>query len=114
MRVALYGIDRLIEEKQKDLLSDELLDIDCEEDIRIREEVSEQIRALGKIKEMAKTYGYDISKLACNAKEAFQWTYFAYLASVKENNGAAMSLGRVSTFLDIYIVRDIANGILDE
>ena len=113
-RVALYGIDRLIEEKQKDLLSDELLDIDCEEDIRIREEVSEQIRALGKIKEMAKTYGYDISKPACNAKEAFQWTYFAYLASVKENNGAAMSLGRVSTFLDIYIERDMANGILDE
>ena len=113
-RVALYGIDRLIEEKKTDLNSEELLDIDCEEKIRLREEVSEQIRALNQIKAMAKTYGYDISLPATNAKEAFQWTYFAYLASVKENNGAAMSLGRVSTFLDIYIERDMENGILSE
>ncbi len=113
-RVALYGINRLIEEKQKDLNSKELLEIDCEEKIRLREEVSEQIRALYKIKDMAKTYGFDISLPAINAKEAFQWTYFAYLASVKENNGAAMSLGRVSTFLDIYIERDIERGILNE
>ncbi len=113
-RVALYGIDRLIEEKQKDLTSDVLLNIDSEEKIRLREEVSEQLRALKSIKEMAKEYGYDISNPAENAKEAFQWTYFAYLASVKENNGAAMSLGRVSTFLDIYIERDMKKGVLNE
>lgn len=113
-RVALYGIDRLIAEKQKDMLTPELLKIDSEEKIRLREEVSEQIRALGKIKDMAATYGYDISKPATNAKEAFQWTYFGYLAGVKENNGAAMSLGRTSTFLDIYIERDLKNGILTE
>ncbi len=113
-RVALYGIDRLIEEKKKDLISEKLLLVDSEECIRLREEVSEQIRALEKIKEMAKTYGFDISKPANNAREAFQWTYFAYLAAVKENNGAAMSLGRVSTFLDIYVERDLQNGILDE
>ncbi len=113
-RVALYGINRLIEEKQKDLLCEKLLAIDNEDCIRLREEVSEQIRALEKIKEMAKTYGFDINKPAKNAQEAFQWTYFAYLSAVKENNGAAMSLGRVSTFLDIYIERDIKNGVLDE
>ena len=113
-RVALYGIDRLIEEKQKDLNSETLLEIDSEEKIRLREEVSEQIRALNQIKDMAKTYGFDISLPATNAKEAFQWTYFAYLAAVKENNGAAMSLGRVSTFLDIYVERDIEKGILNE
>lgn len=113
-RVALYGIDRLIEEKKKDLLSKDMLEIDGEEKIRLREEVNEQIRALGQIKDMAKTYGFDISLPATNAKEAFQWTYFAYLAAVKENNGAAMSLGRTSTFLDIYIERDIAKGILNE
>ncbi len=113
-RVALYGIDRLIAEKQADLVSDEMLNIDSEEKLRLREEVSEQIRALGKIKSMAGKYGFDISLPATNAVEAFQWTYFGYLASVKENNGAAMSLGRVSTFLDIYIERDIEKGLLTE
>lgn len=113
-RVALYGIDKLIEEKKKDLTSDKNLTIDSEEKIRNREELNEQIRALEKIKSMASKYGFDISKPACNAREAFQWTYFAYLASVKENNGAAMSLGRVSTFLDIYIERDIKEGKLTE
>lgn len=113
-RVALYGIDRLIAEKENDLLKPQLLKIDSEEVIRLREEVHEQIRALDKIKQMAYSYGYDISLPARNAQEAFQWTYFAYLASVKENNGAAMSLGRVSTFLDIYVERDIKNGVLTE
>ena len=113
-RVALYGIDRLIEEKKKDLLSEKLLNIDSEEIIRLREEVNEQIKALEKIKSMAKRYGYDISLPAKNAQEAFQWTYFGYLASVKENNGAAMSLGRVSTFLDVYIEKDMKNGLLNE
>ena len=113
-RVALYGIDRLIEEKKNELVSAAYLEITDEESIRLREEVSEQIRALEQIKEMAKGYGFDISMPAKNAREAFQWTYFAYLASVKENNGAAMSLGRVSTFLDIYIERDMKNGTLTE
>ena len=113
-RVALYGIDRLIEEKKKDLVSEKLLNIDSEEIIRLREEVNEQIKALEKIKSMAKRYGYDISLPAKNAQEAFQWTYFGYLASVKENNGAAMSLGRVSTFLDVYIEKDMKNGLLNE
>ena len=113
-RVALYGIDRLIEEKKADMLKPNLLSVGSEELIRLREETSEQIRALGAIKEMAKGYGFDISRPAKNAKEAFQWTYFAYLAGVKENNGAAMSLGRVSTFLDIYVERDIKAGILTE
>ena len=113
-RVALYGIDRLIEEKEKDRLTDDLLTIDSEEKIRLREEVNEQIRALEKIKDMAASYGFDISLPATNAREAFQWTYFAYLASVKENNGAAMSLGRVSTFLDIFVERDLADGVLTE
>ena len=113
-RVALYGIDRLIEEKKSDLLTEKMLNINSEEIIRLREEVHEQIRALDKIKSMAKKYGYDISQPATNAKEAFQWTYFAYLAGVKEDNGAAMSLGRVSTFLDIYIERDLKNGLIDE
>lgn len=113
-RVALYGTDRLVEEKKKDLLAPDMLQIDSEEKIRLREEVSEQIRALEKIKDMAKTYGYDISKPATCAREAFQWTYFAYLASVKENNGAAMSLGRVSTFLDIFIEKDMKDGKLTE
>ena len=113
-RVALYGVDRLIEEKKKDLLDPEMLDIDCEEKVRLREEVSEQIRALDQIKAMAKTYGYDISKPATCAREAFQWTYFAYLASVKENNGAAMSLGRTSTFLDIFVEKDMKEGRLTE
>ena len=113
-RVALYGIDRLIEEKKADLLKPELLSIGSEELIRLREEVNEQIRSLDAIKTMAKSYGFDISKPASNAHEAFQWTYFAYLAAIKENNGAAMSLGRVSTFLDIFIERDLKAGILSE
>lgn len=112
-RVALYGIDHLIEEKEADKLA-------CgnksmrEEDIRQREELSEQIRALSGMKEMAKIYGYDISRPAKNAKEAVQWTYFGYLAAIKTQNGAAMSIGRVCTFLDIYIERDLKKGILTE
>ena len=82
--------------------------------IRDREEHTEQIRALHELKEMAASYGYDISRPAANAREAIQWTYFAYLAAIKEQNGAAMSLGRVSTFLDIYIERDLQNGTLTE
>lgn len=113
-RVALYGIDLLIAEKQADLLKPELLTVSSEEQIRLREEISTQIRALEEIKKMAKGYGFDISQPAKNAQEAFQWTYFGYLAAVKENNGAAMSLGRVSTFLDIYIERDLKLGIIDE
>ena len=113
-RVALYGIDRLIEEKQKDLVSKEMLNIKDEEIIRLREEVNEQIKALNKIKNMALKYGFDISKPATKAQEAFQWTYFGYLAAVKENNGAAMSLGRVSTFLDIYLERDFKKGLMTE
>ena len=113
-RVALYGIDRLVAEKQKDLLAENALTLDSEEKIRHREEISEQLRALEKIKSMASKYGFDISLPAQNAKQAFQWVYFGYLASVKENNGAAMSLGRVSTFLDIYLERDIKNGELTE
>lgn len=111
-RVSLYGIDFLIEEKKKDLsnLNGDMLD----ELIRLREEVSEQIRALGEIKNMALSYGIDISKPAVNAKEAVQFLYFGYLAGVKENNGAAMSLGRTSTFLDIYIERDLENGLISE
>ncbi|MBE7074881.1 MAG: formate C-acetyltransferase [Clostridiales bacterium] len=113
-RVALYGIDRLIAEKQADMLKPELLNICDDEVIRLREEVNEQIRALNAMKEMAKGYGFDISVPAQDAKEAFQWTYFGYLASVKENNGAAMSLGRVSTFLDIYVQRDLMTGVITE
>ena len=113
-RVALYGIDRLIEEKKKDLISKDMVEIKDEESIRLREEVNEQIKALGRIKNMAMRYGFDISLPATNAREAFQWTYFAYLAAVKENNGAAMSLGRTSTFLDIYLERDMKEGCLTE
>ena len=112
-RIALYGIDRLIEEKQKDMLELEKVTI-TEEIIRLREEVADQIIALKEIKEMAKSYGYDISMPASNAKEAVQWLYFGYLAAVKENKGAAMSLGRTSTFLDIYFERDLKNGVLTE
>ena len=112
-RVALYGIDRLIEEKKKDRLAL------CEKQfttsqIRLYEELYRQILFLGMMKEMAEMYGCDISGPAKNTKEAVQWTYFAYLAAIKEQNGAAMSLGRVSTFFDIYIERDIKNGVLDE
>ena len=110
-RIALYGIDKLIQEKQKDL---DKIEIVSEESIRLREEVSEQIRALKKMQNMASRYGFDISKPATNAKEAIQWLYFGYLATIKENNGAAMSLGRTSTFLDIYIEKDIKEGILTE
>ena len=112
-RIALYGIDRLIEEKKNDLLAleEEVL---TESKIRLREEVSEQIIALGEMKSMASKYGFDISKPASNAKEATQWLYFGYLAAIKENNGAAMSLGRTSTFLDIYFERDLKNNILTE
>lgn len=110
-RVALYGIDRLIDEKKKDLA--EIKPIDGSK-IQLREELSDQIKALNEIKSMASKYGFDISNPATNAKEAIQWTYFAYLAAVKENNGAAMSLGRTSSFLDIYIQRDLDNGTLTE
>lgn len=113
-RVALYGVDRLIEDKQTELAIAGGNGVMSENIIRDREELSEQIHALGELKQMAKTYGYDISKPAATAHEAFQWLYFAYLAAIKEQNGAAMSLGRVSTFLDIYIERDIRNGILTE
>lgn len=112
-RIALYGIDRLIEEKKKDLISLEKEEL-TEEMIRLREEVSEQIKALGEIKSMASKYGFDISMPANNAKEAVQWLYFGYLAAIKENNGAAMSLGRTSTFLDIYFERDLKKGIITE
>ena len=111
-RVALYGIDFLMAEKKKDF--EQLLGPMTNELIQLREDVSMQYRALDEIKKMAAKYGYDISKPARNSKEAVQWTYFGYLAAVKENNGAAMSLGRVDAFLDIYITRDMEEGTLDE
>ena len=112
-RVALYGVDKLIEEKQQDKnnLAKGAFNADT---IKLDEELYQQIAFLGYLKEMAKSYGFDISQPASNAQEAIQWTYFAYLGAIKEQNGAAMSLGRVSTFFDIYIERDIKNGILDE
>ncbi|WP_122645176.1 formate C-acetyltransferase [Enterococcus mediterraneensis] len=112
-RVALYGIDYLMEQKFKDHEN-------CghgqftDEDIRLREEITDQYNALKRMKEMAAAYGYDISRPAANAQEAVQWLYFGYLAAIKEQNGAAMSIGRVSTFLDIYIQRDLKNGTLTE
>ena len=112
-RVALYGVDRLIEEKQKDKVALGQGDF-VPDDIRLTEELYQQIAFLGYLKEMAAMYGYDISQPAANTREAIQWTYFAYLAAIKEQNGAAMSLGRVSTFFDIYIERDLANGTLTE
>ncbi len=112
-RVALYGIDYLIEEKKKDF-SQMKIDEMTDEVIRLREEISMQIRALKEMKEMAEGYGFDISRPARNAREAVQWTYFGYLASVKENNGAAMSLGRVDAFFDIYFERDFKNKTLTE
>ena len=112
-RVALYGIDRLIEEKQKDKAELERNVFDAQ-NIRLTEEVFKQISFLKMMKEMAAMYGYDISGPAANTKEAIQWTYFAYLAAIKEQNGAAMSLGRVSTFFDIYIERDLEKGTLNE
>ncbi len=112
-RIALYGIDFLIQEKKKDLercgngaMFDDI--------IRQREEIAEQIRALKGIQEMAAIYGFDISRPASNAKEAVQWLYFGYLAAVKTQNGAAMSVGRISTFLDIYINRDLTEQTLTE
>ncbi len=112
-RVALYGVDTLIEKKKQDLL-DLNVDILTDHIIQEREEIHDQILALEELKQMALKYGFDISVPASNAKEAIQWTYFSYLAAVKEQNGAAMSLGRTSTFLDIYIERDLKNGILTE
>ena len=111
-RVALYGIDFLKAEKQKDY--DNLIGPMTEDLIRLREEVAMQIRALDEIKAMALRYGFDISNPATNAKEAIQWTYFGYLAAVKENNGAAMSLGRVDAFFDIYIENDLKKGLITE
>ena len=111
-RLALYGADYLIEKKQEDL--DKLTDPIKVSTIRIREEVSEQIKALKEIVKMASRYGYDVSKPASNAREAIQWLYFAYLAAIKQNNGAATSIGRNTTFIDIYIERDMENGILTE
>ena len=112
-RVALYGVDRLIECKEQDKA--ELAEFATDsENIRKLEELYQQIAFLGKMKEMAAMYGYDISRPAENAREAVQWTYFAYLGAIKEQNGAAMSLGRTATFLDIYIQRDLESGLLDE
>ena len=113
-RIALYGIDKLIEFKKKDLNGEYIDETYIEENIRLREEVNEQIRALEAIKQMAASYGFDISKPATNAKEAMQWAYFGYLAGAKENNGAATSMGRNATFYDIYIERDLAEGTLTE
>jgi formate C-acetyltransferase len=112
-RIALYGIDFLVEEKEHDktMVGVERMD---EESIRLREEITDQINALKAMKEMASSYGYDIAKPARSAKEAVQWLYFGYLAAIKTQNGAAMSVGRVSTFLDIYIERDLQAGILNE
>jgi len=112
-RVALYGVDYLMKEKLKEFanIGDGTMTDDI---IRLREEYSEQYRALKQLKELGTIYGYDISKPASNAKEAFQWLYFGYLAAVKQQNGAAMSLGRTSTFLDVYIQRDMENGTLTE
>ncbi len=112
-RVALYGVDRLIAEKKADKAKIGDANINLEQ-VRLSEELYQQITFLGYLKEMAAMYGFDISEPAKDAKEAIQWTYFAYLAAIKEQNGAAMSLGRVSTFFDIYIERDIEKGILTE
>ncbi|MDH7577742.1 MAG: formate C-acetyltransferase [Bacillota bacterium] len=112
-RVPLYGVDRLIAAKEEDLNHPHLLDIN-EETIRLREEVRQQINSLHDLKQMAASYGFDISRPAANAREAIQWLYFAYLAAIKQQNGAAMSLGRVSAFLDIYLSRDLDEGALTE
>ena len=111
-RVALYGVDYLIEDK-KDQLATSLVRM-TSDNIQLREELAEQIRALGDLKKLGEIYGYDISRPAKNAKEAIQWLYFGYLAAVKEQNGAAMSLGRTSTFVDIYIQRDLDRGLITE
>ena len=112
-RVALYGVDYIIEERRKDYNNTTAENI-SEDIIRLREEIFTQIIALEELKEMAKRYGYDISRPAKNSKEAVQWTYFAYLAAIKQQNGAAMSIGRVSTFFDIYFERDLKNGTITE
>ena len=112
-RIALYGIDYLMEQKKNDWDNMKITTMD-DETIRLREEISMQYRALKEIKDMAATYGYNISKPATNGKEAVQWTYFGYLAAIKENNGAAMSLGRVDAFFDIYFERDLKNKTLTE
>ena len=111
-RIALYGVDRLIEDKQEQKASTPSVMYD--DVIRDREELSEQIRALEDLKKLGEIYGFDISQPASNVQEAIQWTYFGYLAAVKEQNGAAMSLGRTSTFIDIYAERDLANGVFTE
>src|SRR5574344_1307587 len=111
-RVALYGVDLLIEDKHKQVA--DLPKLMTEDNIRLREELADQIRSLQQLKELGEIYGYDISKPAQNAKEAIQWLYFGYLAAVKEQNGAAMSLGRTSTFLDIYIDHDLKEGLITE
>ena len=113
-RVALYGVDQLIAWKKEDLAKIGADGVMTEHVIRDREEVSEQIRALGELKEMAKIYGFDISGPATNAKEAVQWLYFGYLAAIKQQNGAAMSIGNIATFLDIYIERDLQDGTITE
>lgn len=110
----LYGVDRLIMEKKKALSAELVFDIMDSPAIRLREEVSEQVRALEELKVMAAKYGFDIARPAQDTKEAIQWLYFAYLGAVKEQNGAAMSLGRVSTFLDCYAQRDLMNGVYTE
>ena len=112
-RVALYGVDRLIQDKNEQKLS---LEVSCmdEDVIRLREEISDQIKALEALKRMAESYGFDISGPATNSREAVQWLYFAYLAAIKDQNGAAMSIGRTSTFLDIYFERDLKAGLITE
>ena len=112
-RVALYGIDFLIAKKKQDLANCGC-GVMTDDIVRQREELSDQIRALGQMKKMAADYGFDISGPAKNAREAFQWLYFGYLAAIKTQNGAAMSVGRISTFLDIYIERDLKEGTLTE
>jgi len=112
-RVALYGVDFLITDKKREKSELDSV-VFSEEVLRTREELSEQIRALDELKQMAASYGFDIGRPAATAQEAVQWTYFGYLAAIKEQNGAAMSIGRISTFLDIYIQRDIDAGLLDE
>lgn len=112
-RIALYGMDFLIGQKKKDL-SNTGNKVMTDDVIRLREEISEQIRAMADLKEMASTYGFDISKPAANAQEAIQWLYFGYLGAIKSQNGAAMSIGRISAFLDIYIQRDLEAGVITE
>ena len=112
-RVALYGVDRLIQDREQQKLSLEVKTID-EDVIRLREEISDQIVALKELKGLAASYGFDISEPATNAREAIQWLYFGFLGAIKDQNGAAMSLGRTSTFLDIYIERDLRNGVITE